>query len=75
MTDAYALAVLALVLGLSAGWCWGHATARIRHVPIGAHPADDEAVVRGEFARFNAVLAALDFDPDLPDHPDPKDHA
>lgn len=63
-------AVLALVFGLSAGWCWGHSTARIRHVPIGALREQDEAAIRAEFARFNATLAALDF----PTPPDPKDH-
>lgn len=38
MTMTLALAVL---LALSAGWLWGHSTARVRHVPIGATAADD----------------------------------
>ncbi|MDT0387856.1 hypothetical protein [Streptomyces dubilierae] len=44
-TDAYALAGLALVLGLSIGWCWGHSTARVRHVPVGATAAQDDTAL------------------------------
>lgn len=35
--------LLAVLLGLAVGWCWGHTTARIRHVPVGATAAQDEA--------------------------------
>ena len=61
--------LLAVLLALAVGWTWGHATARIRRVPIGAAPEQDDAAIRAEFARFNATLAALDF----PTPPDPKD--
>jgi hypothetical protein len=47
---------LTALLALSTGWIWGHATARIIHVPIGGRRADDEA----------ALNAA---DTDIPDDP------
>lgn len=48
-------------LCLSAGWCWGHATARIRHVPIGARPADDQtALDEAEDAFIAAFRDRLD---------------
>jgi hypothetical protein len=36
--------LLTALLALTAGWCWGHATARIRHVPVGAE-TDDQAAL------------------------------
>jgi hypothetical protein len=39
------LTALAGTLGLSVGWCIGHSTARIRHVPIGATHEQDEAAL------------------------------
>ena len=64
--DAYALAGLSLTLGLAIGWCWGHATARIRirHVPGGATPAQDAAALWAhDRTRAEDLLAQLD-------HPD-----
>lgn len=37
--------LLTALLALTAGWCWGHATARIRHVPVGATETDDQAAL------------------------------
>ena len=63
-TDPYALAGLALILGLSIGWCWGHSTARVRHVPVGAtEDQDDAALWAHDWARAEDLLAQLD-------HPD-----
>ncbi|MFI6530484.1 hypothetical protein [Streptomyces uncialis] len=36
-------ALLALLLALAAGWYWGHRTARVRLIVLGAHPAADQA--------------------------------
>ncbi|MFE6408185.1 hypothetical protein ACFVOR_14765 [Streptomyces sp. NPDC057837] len=59
--DAYALAGLALILGLSIGWCWGHSTARVRHVPVGATQAQDDAALWAhDRARAEDLLAQLD---------------
>ncbi|MEZ7005599.1 hypothetical protein [Streptomyces sp. AD55] len=33
---------LVAVLAAAGGWCWGHSTARIRHIPIGATAAQDQ---------------------------------
>lgn len=64
--DELTALILGLVLGLSAGWCWGHATARVRHVPIGALRTDDEeALLAADRARFDQLIASLD----LPDDP------
>ncbi|MFK0124916.1 hypothetical protein ACIQSP_16565 [Streptomyces nigra] len=53
--------LLTALLALSAGWCWGHATARVRHVPIGATAEeDDEAFIADERARFDQLVAGLD---------------
>lgn len=56
------------LLALSIGWCWGHSTARIRHIPIGALAAQDEAeFLTDERARFDELVAGLDIpDPDAP---------
>ncbi|MEZ7005009.1 hypothetical protein [Streptomyces sp. AD55] len=35
--------ILAVLLALAIGWCWGHRTARIRHVPAGAAHAQAAA--------------------------------
>jgi hypothetical protein len=58
--------VLALLLGLTAGWCVGHSTARIRLVFIGATPAQDEAAIAADTAfmteqraRFDAITAGF----------------
>ncbi|MET9729646.1 hypothetical protein ABZZ79_02965 [Streptomyces sp. NPDC006458] len=37
--------LLVALLALAAGWCWGHATARIRHVSIGATAEQDQAAL------------------------------
>ncbi|WP_445524769.1 hypothetical protein [Streptomyces cyslabdanicus] len=53
-------------LAVSAGWCWGHRTARIRHVPIGATAAHDETALSAhDRATFDDLVAGLDH----PDHP------
>ncbi|HLU29112.1 MAG TPA: hypothetical protein VKZ65_11785 [Glycomyces sp.] len=39
------LTALAGTLGLSIGWCIGHSTARIRHVPVGATHEQDQAAL------------------------------
>lgn len=59
--------VLTATLNISIGWCWGHATARIRHIPIGGTAAqDDAAFLAHEQARFNDLVAQLDFPGDDP---------
>ncbi|AMW11635.1 hypothetical protein A4E84_20335 [Streptomyces qaidamensis] len=58
--DAYAPALLALTFGIAIGWCWGHATARIRHVPVGATEDQDDAVLWAhDRARAEDLLAQL----------------
>ncbi|MFM9542290.1 hypothetical protein [Streptomyces turgidiscabies] len=53
--------ILAVTLSGSIGWCWGHATARVRHVPIGGTAEqDDAAFLAHEEARFNDLIAQLD---------------
>lgn len=47
--------ILAIVLALPAGWCWGHSTARIRHVPIGATAEQDEATLTEHNNRSSAA--------------------
>lgn len=37
--------LLVAVLALSIGWCLGHRTARVRHVPVGALAEDDQAAL------------------------------
>jgi hypothetical protein len=37
--------LLAALLALAAGWCWGHSTARIRYIPVGATRAEDDAAL------------------------------
>jgi hypothetical protein len=63
-TEAYSVAVLAFTFGIAVGWCLGHSTARVRHVPVGATQAEDDAVAWAhERARAEDLLAQLD-------HPD-----
>ena len=67
MTAAF---ILVAVLVFAAGWTIGHRTARIRHIPIGALPAQDQAAldeawIADERARFDALVAGID----LPDDP------
>ncbi|MER5213676.1 hypothetical protein ABT063_24670 [Streptomyces sp. NPDC002838] len=58
--------LLVALLALSVGWCWGHLTARIVHVPIGATEADDEAALTAdEQDRFKAIARYFD-QPDDP---------
>lgn len=47
---------LTAVLAYSAGWCHGHATARIRHVPIGARPTDDQTAIDADEDAFIAAF-------------------
>ncbi|WP_158073022.1 hypothetical protein [Streptomyces kebangsaanensis] len=37
------ITALVAVLALATGWCWGHFTARIRHIPISTTAQADEA--------------------------------
>lgn len=58
--------VLTGLLALAFGWCWGHATARTVHVPIGGTAEqDDEALLADERRRFDELIATLD----TPDDP------
>jgi len=64
---------LTATLSLSTGWCWGHATARIRHIPIGTLPSQDEAAIRAADEQLiTEWRAQLDTLPTLPDQP--EDH-
>ncbi|MFI1562167.1 hypothetical protein ACH4ZX_03735 [Streptomyces sp. NPDC020490] len=58
--------LLTALLAASAGWTWGHATARIRIIVIGAtQTQDDTALLAAERARFDQLIAGFD----LPDDP------
>ena len=65
-------------LCLSAGWCWGHATARIRHVriPAGCHCRDQAAIDQAEerfIARLRADFAEITDSLHLDEPADPDD--
>ncbi|MFF0512459.1 hypothetical protein [Streptomyces sp. NPDC004250] len=61
--------LLVALLALAAGWCWGHSTARIRHVPIGATRAQDQtALAAHDVAEFWHIVNRLD----LPNPDDPR---
>ncbi|MFJ8345078.1 hypothetical protein ACIQ9J_01620 [Streptomyces sp. NPDC094153] len=34
--------LLTAILAAAAGWCYGHSTARVRHVPIGGTKTQDQ---------------------------------
>jgi hypothetical protein len=56
--------ILTATLAGSTGWCLGHRTARIRHIPIGALPSEDDAAFTAdEHTRFNQLITSLDDDP------------
>lgn len=58
--------ILIALLALAVGWCWGHSTARIRHVPIGATEAqDDAALMAHDRARFDDLMAQVELPDDL----------
>lgn len=58
--------LLTALLALSLGWCWGHLTARVRVVVIGATAAQDDAALSAdERARFRQITGYLD-EPDDP---------
>ena len=60
--------LITFLLALALGWTWGHTTARIVHIPIGAHAdEDDQAFLDDERARYDQLIASLDDDP--PDDP------
>lgn len=64
--------LLVALLALAAGWCWGHLTARIIHIPIGALAEEDEAALTAdEHARFKAITRHFD----QPDDHDPRSAA
>jgi hypothetical protein len=66
--------LLALTLGLAAGWYWGHRTARIRIINVGATPDQDHDTLMAEAIRdlndaccerwWTAI--GTDHDPDCP---------
>ncbi|MFB8772130.1 hypothetical protein [Streptomyces broussonetiae] len=45
MTDDLMTLVLVALLAFSAGWTWGHATARVRHILISDLAAQDDAAL------------------------------
>ncbi|WP_193241508.1 hypothetical protein [Streptomyces phaeolivaceus] len=62
--------LLTALLALAVGWCWGHLTARVVHVPVGATAAQDETALcaadeqlLGEWSAHLDQLTAP-FDPD-----------
>lgn len=60
--------LLTALLALAAGWIWGHATARIRIVPLCTScEADEAAVLADERARFDQLVTGLTLD--QPDDP------
>lgn len=57
--------VLTALLALAFGWCWGHLTARVVHVPIGATADEDSAaLLADERAQIEALIASHFSDPD-----------
>lgn len=65
--------LLVAVLALSIGWCLGHRTARVRHVPVGALAEDDQAALltlAEERRRFDELVAGLTLE--IPDTDDPR---
>ncbi|GHI91301.1 hypothetical protein [Streptomyces olivaceus] len=51
---------LAVLLALAVGWCWGHRTARVRIIPVGALATEDEAaLLAADRARFEEIAAQL----------------
>lgn len=71
--------ILTATLAGSAGWCAGHRTARIRHVPIGTTAEQDAAAIEAAQAaflahnrrRFEDLVAGIE----LPDDHDPQSAA
>ncbi|MFD7774298.1 hypothetical protein [Streptomyces sp. NPDC059753] len=62
------ITIITAVLGLSAGWCIGHRSARIVFIPIsGSSAQDDAAFIAEQRARFDQIVAGFD----LPDQNDP----
>jgi hypothetical protein len=61
--------ILTAILSGSTGWCWGHATARVRHIPVGATVGEDDAAfIADERARFDQLVGGIE----LPDDHDPR---
>ena len=69
--------ILTALLALAAGWCWGHRTARVIHIPVGATAEQDAAAVADANAafiahtrrRFDDMVAGLDLN--TPDQEQP----
>ncbi|KFG08123.1 hypothetical protein [Streptomyces scabiei] len=58
--------LLGALLLLAVGWCWGHLSARVRVVVVGATATqDDAALLAHERARFDDLVAQLDVPDDL----------
>lgn len=58
--------LLTALLALATGWCWGHLTARIHVVVVGATAAQDDAALSAdEHARFQQITGYFD-EPDDP---------
>lgn len=47
--------LLVALLAIAAGWCWGHSTARIRHIPIGATAQQDQDAIAEHDSRSSAA--------------------
>lgn len=59
--------LLTALLALALGWTWGHATARIDHILIGAtHQQDDDAFIAEQRRQFDELTAGLDLPADEP---------
>jgi len=62
--------LLVAVLALSAGWCWGHSTARVRYAFIGGTREQDRAAIRAAIqAEIDQRFKELTADLDRPDDP------
>lgn len=68
--------LLTALLAASAGWCWGHSTARIRVIVIGATAAQDAATLDLNEACCETwwTSCGTDHDPTCPSR-DTRSHA
>jgi hypothetical protein len=58
--------LLTALLALAAGWTWGHATARVDHILIGAIRPQDAAFIAEQRRQFDELIARLDLPDDNP---------
>ncbi|MGK9463959.1 hypothetical protein ACSLFT_28595 [Streptomyces sp. G6] len=53
--------LLVALLAIATGWCWGHRTARVRVIFVGATQAqDDESFLADEAVRFWQLVNTID---------------